>query len=123
MKQTTIKLENWGKEFILLVGGNYTDILKVARKKHFDNKVISSIIDEKVTQEDYGAVYWCFDQCMGIVWFPKWNIDKATISHEATHMVDYVLQHIGATLEMEARAYTHDWLCFEELPKKLKSLK
>ncbi len=124
MKQSSIRLKTWGdREFKLVVGGDYKDLLILAKNLKMHERVINEIISEKVTQEDYGAVYWCFNQCVGIVWFPRWNIDKETISHEATHMVDYILQHVGATLEMEARAYTHDWLNFQELPEQLKKLK
>lgn len=122
MKQGKIVFECFnGYEFILLVGGDYKTILRVAKSLSMSEKTIGEIISECVTSQDGGAVYWCFDTGSGIVWFPKKTVDRRVLSHEATHMVDYLLQHIGATLEMETRAYLHDWL-ITILPKKLKKV-
>lgn len=110
MKKTTILIPIWEFDLTIMVGGNVKDILREASKRKFGNDVIDEIIRDDIQTTDRGASYFCKKQYESIAWFRSAKIDHSTINHEVTHIVDWALKYIGATYEMEFRAYSTEYL-------------
>lgn len=84
--------------------------------------VFNEINYDKLTPGDaHGGAYFCLEKGIGIAWFPTKRIPVSILAHEATHIVDWLMQFIGAEREMEARAYTVEWLV-TNIPKALKKM-
>ena len=110
MKQKVIEIPLWERDVILIVGGDWHDILATAKKHKMCQKVLHEINHEKLRSIDRGAGYWCMENGIGLLWFPKNKVDIYTLVHEVTHIVDFLLMYICAETEMECRAYTTEWL-------------
>ena len=110
MKKTTILIPIWEFDLTIMVGGNVKDILREASKRKFGNDMIDEIIRDDIQTTDRGACYFCKKQYSAIMWFQSTKIDSATINHETVHLVDWFSQYIGATYEMELRAYSFEYI-------------
>lgn len=113
MKFHYIFIPIWGIKLILAVGD--TDIEKglisEAKKQKMSDKLISDILMDRLSYDrTAGACYFCEESVKALLWIPHNKYDDATLQHEIVHLVDYILMFIGATTEMEARAYTHNYL-------------
>lgn len=121
MKHEIFDLPIWDYPILLIKGGDCKDIIKLAKKHKLGKKVKEEINFDNVQFDDRGAAYWCSKTGMGIMWFSK-NPGRGTIGHEIFHFIDYLSVHIGMETEMEARAYTYEYL-MKEIPKRLKKLR
>lgn len=119
MRHKLIKIPIWDRDCILVVGGDWRNILLIAKKYRLSKQTQDDIIKDAIRHDDRGAGYWCFDKGTGIVWFSRPRVDTLTLAHEVTHIVDFLLMFIGAEKEMEARAYTTEFL-MSEIRKNLK---
>lgn len=109
MYKTNFTIPLWERDVVLIIGGTTEDILKVAK----DNKLSAPVIEEIKRDgagPTLGTAYFCLERGIGIIQFPKKRVAKGVLAHEATHIVDWLLEFIGADTEMEARAYTTEWL-------------
>ncbi len=121
MRKKQLSIPLWDRSLYLLVGGDWNYILKVAKELKLSFQTQEDIKKDAIVKDDRGAAYFCMIEGTGLIWFPKKKTDNATLAHEATHIADFVLQYIGAFEEMEARAYTVDWIV-STIPKELKKL-
>lgn len=86
-------------------------MVKVAEKLKLSKEVAEEIKYDCLSVGDgEGAAYFCLIKGEGLMWFPTKKIIPGILAHEATHIVDWLLRYIGAEKEMEARAYTVEWL-------------
>jgi hypothetical protein len=122
MKKITIEIPIWEFDLTIMVGGNVKNILHEASKRKFGNDVIDEIIRDDIHSTDRGASYFCKKQYEAIVWVRSTKIDRSTINHEVTHIVDWASKYIGAMYEMEFRAYTVEYLN-RVIPQTLKKLR
>lgn len=122
MKHKLLDIPIWDYPILLIRGGDCSDIMKLANKYKLSKKVKADIAFDNIQKDDRGAAYWCSKTGMGVMWFNKKKIVAGTIGHEIIHILDYLSVHIGMETEMEARAYTYEYL-MELIPKHLKSLK
>lgn len=122
-KKTVFTIPLWDRDIVLMLGGNWHDITTEAKKYKLSQVVIDEIkYDNLSVGNGHGAAYFCLDKGMGVMWFPVVKVSAGILAHEATHIVDWLLQFIGAEKEMEARAYTVEWLV-TNIPKLLNKLK
>lgn len=122
MKQKTVEIPLWERDLIVVLGGDFTSLLEIAKKNRLSTVVLEEIIYDKLTPVTArGGAYFCLIKGSGIIWFPTKRPDKGVLAHEATHIVDKILEFIGAEKEMEARAYTVEWLV-NNIPKVLKTM-
>lgn len=110
MKKITIEIPIWEFDLTIMVGGNVKNILHEASKRKFGNDMIDEIIRDDIQTTDRGACYFCAKQYQAIIWFQSAKIDNSTINHETIHLVDWFSKHIGATYEMELRAYSFEYI-------------
>jgi len=110
MKKTTIEIPIWEFDLTIMVGGNYKDILREATKRKFGKDMIDEIVSDNIQSTDRGACYFCTTQYSAIMWFQSTKIDNSTINHETLHLVDWFTKYIGASGEMELRAYTFEYI-------------
>ena len=110
MKKKELTIPLWDRTLYLLVGGDWNTILELATKLKLSYQTIHEIKKDKILNEDRGAAYFCMEEGTGLIWFPAKKVDTATLAHECTHIADFTLMYIGAFEELEARAYTVDWL-------------
>lgn len=110
MKSNKFTIPIWEVDVLLLVGGEELDILKIVKKHKVSKKTLYEIEKDKITKKTHGACWFDEGQILGIVWFPTNNPKKLTLTHEVRHLIDYMFMWIGALEEMEATAYTTEWL-------------
>lgn len=110
MKKLTIEIPIWEFDLTILVGGDMKFIMNEAKRRKFGNEMINEIILDNIHSDDRGACYFCTKQYSAIMWFQTTKIDRSTIEHEALHLLDWFTKYIGATYEMELRAYTYEYL-------------
>lgn len=111
IKHTVIEIPLWERNITIMIGGNYIDIGKYAKENKFSIPVVEEINKDKLTRKgSQGGAYFCMESGEGILWFPRKRISAEILSHEATHIVDWLMAFIGSEGEMEARAYTVGWL-------------
>lgn len=122
---TKFMIPLWEREVFLILQGDYTDIMKVAEENGMTEMTLEEIKKDKLSSKGAsGGAYFCLDAGMGIMWFPARKVSAEILAHEATHIVDWLLKFVGATEEMEARAYTVEWLVknipifLRKMPKK-----
>jgi len=122
MTKTIFTIPLWERDVILMMGGNYSDIMKVAEENKLTSMTKEEIQKDRLSIIDAQAgAYFCLDKGIGIMWFPTSKVVPSIIAHEATHIVDWLFRFIGAETEMEARAYTVEWLV-KNVPLLLKNL-
>lgn len=106
-----LKVPLWPVDIWIIIGGDHNNVKTVALDKKCSMAVMVEIERDKLTTKDArGGAYFCQDTGNGILWFPHKTIQSSTLAHEITHIVDGILEYIGADKEAEARAYTVDWL-------------
>ncbi len=110
MKKKTIEIPIWEFDLTIMVGGAHKEILREATKRKFGKEMIDEINLDDIQADDRGACYFCTKQYSSIMWFTSVSIDRGTIEHEALHLLDWFTKYIGATHEMEMRAYTFEYL-------------
>ena len=110
MKKITIEIPIWEFDLTIMVGGDNKYIMNEAKRQKFGNTMIDEIILDNIQSTDRGACYFCTEQYSAIMWFQSAKIDRGTIEHESLHLVDWFTKYIGATYEMELRAYTFEYL-------------
>lgn len=110
MKKKTIEIPIWEFDLTIMVGGAHKEILREATKRKFGKEMIDEINLDNIQKNDRGACYFCTKQYSSIMWFQTTTIDRGTIEHEALHLLDWFTKYIGATHEMELRAYTLEYL-------------
>jgi len=111
VKTKTIEIPLWERDLIVMLGGNHTDIYNIAKQHKLSDKVFAEIKYDKLsTDRSSGGAYFCLEKGIGIFWVPTKRVTAGLLAHEATHIVDWVLEFIGAEKEMEARAYTVEWI-------------
>lgn len=121
MKKTTIEVPIWNFDITIIVGGNVKDILREATRRKFGKEMIDEIITDNIQSSDRGACYFCKVQCEAIMWYSSHKIDSSTIMHESLRLVDWLSDYLGFPKEMEARAYTQEYLV-KVIRKTLKTL-
>jgi hypothetical protein len=121
MKKTTIEIPIWDFDITIIVGGNFKDILREARRRRFCNEMIEEIISDGIQSTDRGACYFSKKQYSCIMWFQSTKIDGDTINHETLHLIDWFTEYIGASKEMELRAYTFEYIT-KQIRKTLKTM-
>ncbi len=122
MKNIVMTVPLWERDITLMLGGDYHNILEIANMNKLSKQVILEIEKDKLsTKDSEGGAYFCLDKGEGILWFPKKRVKGTILSHEATHIVDWLLEFIGAEKEMEARAYTVEWIV-KNIPIYMKKL-
>lgn len=113
MKFHYIYIPIWGIKLILAIGDKDIEqqLVKEAKKQKLSDKLISDILLDRLSYDrTAGACYFCDSEAKAIMWLPHNKYDDSTLQHEIVHLVDYILMYIGATTEMEARAYTHNYI-------------
>lgn len=121
MKKITIEVPIWDFGITIIVGGNFKDILREAQKRRFGNDMIEEIISDNIQPTDRGACYFCKKQYHSIMWYASTKIDRDTINHETLHLIDWFTEYIGASKEMELRAYTFEYIT-KQIRKTLKTM-
>jgi hypothetical protein len=121
MKKTTIEVPIWNFDIIIIVGGNVKDILREATRRRFGKEMIDEIISDNIQSGDRGACYFCKKQYACIMWYQSTKIDRDTINHETLHLIDWFTEYIGASKEMELRAYTFEYIT-KQIRKTLKTM-
>lgn len=110
MKKKTVEIPIWEFDLTIMVGGDMKYIMNEAKRRKFGNEMIDEIVRDNIQKDDRGACYFCTKQYSSIIWFQNAKIDRGTIEHEALHLLDWFTKYIGATYEMELRAYTFEYL-------------
>lgn len=119
MQKIAVVIPLWDRHVTILIGGCERDVLKFAQRERYSHEMMQEIKADTIDDGTRAAAWFCNKQGEGVMWFPKKRVPKSLLVHEATHIVDFLLMYIGATSEMEARAYTVEWL-FMKLESVLK---
>jgi len=124
MKHKILSIPLLDIPIVLAVGNkNVQDSLVALAKKYgTTSKLARDIIQDNLSLPAAGACFFDDESGIGMLWFPTAKPSLSTQSHEITHIVDYVLMYIGATTEMEFRAYMDEHLTVQ-LPHYLKKFK
>ena len=123
MKKQTFEIPIWRRWVTLVVGGDVNFILNVAKERKLSEQVFREITFDNIHFNDCGACYFCMKEGEGIIWFPaKGKISWGIYAHEFTHFVDFLSNYVGMETEMEARAYTVEWL-IDNVPQMVNKLR
>lgn len=119
MKKKTLTIPLWDRDVYILIGGKEKDVLRFVKTLDLSKQLTKDIEADTIDTGTKAAAWFCMKFGEGVMWFPKKKVKHSLRAHEVTHIVDYMLKFIGASDEMEARAYSVEWL-MEKLEKILK---
>lgn len=107
----------WNRKVLVVTPPH--DPLKAVRRHRLGNVLAAQLKGEVFDGADAGLVY--FDDTRGrfLLWFPNRTPSTDTIIHETNHLVELIMDFIGAHKEKEAKAYTQEYL-YREIRKALR---
>jgi hypothetical protein len=122
MKSKVLTIPIWERDIHVLLGGDYNDILAKAKSLKLSQPVYDEILYDKLSYKDsLGGAYFCLDKGVGLIWFPTKKVLPGIFVHEVVHIIDWLSQFVGMEREMEARAYTAEWL-YNKVPEILRKM-
>lgn len=93
------------------------DILVASRKYKMGRNIINMIIDDP--PDCQACVYYDEKRPRCVLWIKKGSL--RTYVHETNHIIDHMMEQIGAVGEKEFTAYSQEWL-WARVKKELSSM-
>lgn len=102
----------WNIKMVLYVSNTEPTkhILDIMNKYRVHLNTKQEVLADKLEDSAAGACWFCPKQAIVFMWLPEYKIVPSVLQHETVHAVDFIMQYIGANTELEARAYTFNFI-------------